>query len=168
MIQGGERLDADLIVAGVGVRPAAALAERAELHVDNGIVVDTYLETAHPGVFAIGDAARWPDLRAGGLVRTEHWMLAQRQGEAVARTIVGERAPFTDVAFFWSQHYGISINYVGHGERWEAIEVDENLEQHDGMVRYRNAGWVVAVASLSRDRKSLAAELAMAHDVTAV
>jgi NADPH-dependent 2,4-dienoyl-CoA reductase/sulfur reductase-like enzyme len=92
VIQGGERLYADLIVAGVGVRPATALAERAEPHVANGIVVDTYLETAHPGAFAIGDAARSPDLRAGGLVRIEHWMLAQGQGQAVARTIVGESA----------------------------------------------------------------------------
>jgi hypothetical protein len=104
VILGGERLDADLIVAGVGVGPAAALAERSELHVDNAIVVDTYLETAPPGVFAIGDAARWPDPRAGGLVRIKHWMLAHRQGEAVARTIVDERAPFTYAACFWSQY----------------------------------------------------------------
>jgi NADPH-dependent 2,4-dienoyl-CoA reductase/sulfur reductase-like enzyme len=165
VVQGGERLDADLIVAGVGVRPATALAEQAGLHVDNGIVVDTYLETAHQGVFAIGDAARWPDPRARGLVRIEHWVLAQRHGQAVAHTIVGERAPFTDVPFFWSQHYDISINYVGHAERWEAIEVDGNLEQHNGVVRYRDAGRVVAVASLSRDRESLEAELAMEHEV---
>jgi hypothetical protein len=81
---------------------------------------------------------------------------------------VGERVPFTDVAFFWSQHYGISIHYVGPGERWEAIDVDGNLEKHDGMVRCRDAGRLVAVASLSSDRESLEAELAMAHDGTAV
>ena len=167
VVEGGERVTADLIVAGVGVRPATALAEQAGLHIDNGILVNAYLETEHQGVFAIGDAARWPNPRGGGLVRIEHWVVAQRQGQAVARTIVGERAPFTNVPFFWSQHYDISINYVGHAERWDALEVEGNLEQHDGVVRYREAGQVVAVASLSRDRASLEAELAMEHEVTA-
>ena len=168
VLEGGERLDADFIVAGIGVRPATALAERAGLRVENGIVVDAYLETATKGVFAVGDAARWPDARGGGLVRIEHWVLAQRQGQAVARTIVGERTPFTDVPFFWSQHYDISINYVGHAERWDAIEIDGSLEQHDGSVRYRAGGRVLAVASIFRDRESLEAELAMEREIGAV
>jgi NADPH-dependent 2,4-dienoyl-CoA reductase/sulfur reductase-like enzyme/nitrite reductase/ring-hydroxylating ferredoxin subunit len=161
MLEGGERLDADLVVAGVGVRPAVGLAERAGLRVDNGIVVDAYLETAARGVFAVGDVARWPSPRGGGLVRIEHWVLAQRQGQAVARTIVGDRTPFADVPFFWSQHYDVPINYVGHAERWEAIEIDGDLEQHDGLVRYRAGGRVLAVASIFRDRQNLEAELAM-------
>ncbi len=165
MLEGGERLEADFIVAGVGVRPATALAERAGLRVDKGIVVDAHLETAAPGVFAIGDAARWPDPRGGGLVRIEHRVLAQRQGQAVARTIVGERAPFTDVPFFWSQHYDISINYVGHAERWDAIDIDGSLEQHDASARYRAGDRVLAVASVFRDRESLEAELAMEREM---
>ncbi|MEX2223392.1 MAG: FAD-dependent oxidoreductase [Candidatus Rokuibacteriota bacterium] len=164
-LEGGERLDADFIVAGIGVRPATALAEQAGLRVEKGIVVDAYLETATKGVFAVGDAARWPNPRGGGLVRIEHWVLAQRQGQAVARTIAGERAPFTDVPFFWSQHYDIAINYVGHAERWETIEIDGSLEQHDGSVRYRAGGRVLAVASIFRDRESLEAELAMEHEI---
>ena len=165
VLEGGERLDADFIVAGVGVRPATALAEKARLRVEKGIVVDAYLETATKGIFAVGDAARWPDPRGGGLVRIEHWVLAQRQGQAVARTIVGERTPFTDVPFFWSQHYDVSINYVGHAERWETIEIDGSLEQHDGSVRYRAKGRILAVASIFRDRENLEAELAMEHEI---
>jgi NADPH-dependent 2,4-dienoyl-CoA reductase/sulfur reductase-like enzyme/nitrite reductase/ring-hydroxylating ferredoxin subunit len=165
VLQGGERLDADFIVAGVGVRPATTLAEQAGLRVENGIVVDAHLETATKGVFAVGDAARWPNPRGGGLVRIEHWVLAQRQGQAVASTIVGERTPFTDVPFFWSQHYDISINYVGHAERWETIEIDGSLEQHDGSVRYRAKGRVLAVASIFRDRDNLEAELAMEREI---
>jgi len=168
VLEGGERLDADLIVAGIGVRPATALAEQAGLRMEKGIVVDAYLETATKGIFAIGDAARWPDPRGGGLVRIEHWVLAQRQGQAVARTIVGERTPFTDVPFFWSQHYDISINYVGHAERWETIEIDGSLEQHDVSVRYRVGDRILAVASIFRDRESLEAELAMEHEIGAV
>jgi NADPH-dependent 2,4-dienoyl-CoA reductase/sulfur reductase-like enzyme/nitrite reductase/ring-hydroxylating ferredoxin subunit len=165
VLEGGERLDADFIVAGIGVRPATALAEQAGLRVEKGIVVDAYLETATKGVFAVGDAARWPDPRGGGLVRIEHWVLAQRQGQAVARTIVGERTPFADVPFFWSQHYDISINYVGHAERWEAIEIDGSLERHDASVRYRAGDRLLAVASIFRDRESLEAELAMEHEM---
>jgi NADPH-dependent 2,4-dienoyl-CoA reductase/sulfur reductase-like enzyme len=165
VLDDGERLDADFIVAGIGVRPATELAERAGLRVEKGIIVDAHLETATQGVFAVGDAARWPNPRGGGLVRIEHWVLAQRQGQAVARTIVGERRPFTDVPFFWSQHYDISINYVGHAERWETIEIDGSLEHHDGSVRYRAGGRVLAVASIFRDRESLETELAMEQEV---
>jgi NADPH-dependent 2,4-dienoyl-CoA reductase/sulfur reductase-like enzyme len=168
VLGGGERLDADFIVAGIGVSPVTGLAEQARLRVDKGIVVDAYLETATKGVFAVGDAARWPDPRGGGLVRIEHWVLAQRQGQAVARTIAGERTPFTDVPFFWSQHYDISINYVGHAERWETTEIDGSLEQHDGCVRYRAGGRVLAMASIFRDRESLEEELAMEHAIGAV
>lgn len=165
VLDGGERLDADFIVAGIGVRPATALAEQAGLRVDRGIVVDACLETATKGIFAVGDAARWPDPRGGGLVRIEHWVVAQRQGQAVARTIVGERAPFTDVPFFWSQHYDISINYVGHAERWDVIEIDGSLEQRDASVRYRAGGRVLAMASIFRDRENLEAELAMEREI---
>ena len=161
VLQDGQRLPADFVVTGVGVRPATALAEQARLHVDQGIVVDSHLETTAPGIFAIGDAARWPDPRGGGLVRIEHWVLAQRQGQAVGRTLAGDRAPFRDVPFFWSAHYDVSINYVGHAERWDAIEIDGSLERRDAIVRYRENRALRAVASVFRDRESLQAELAM-------
>jgi len=164
ILQNGERLAADFVVAGVGVRPATGLADKAGLQVDNGVVVDAALETAARGVFAVGDSARWPDPRSGGLVRIEHWVVAQRQGQAVARTIVGDRAAFTDVPFFWSQHYDVSINYVGHAERWDAIEIDGSLERRDASVRYRAGGRVLAMASISRDRENLEAELVMERE----
>ena len=157
----GQRLSADFVVAGVGVRPETALAEKAGLTVDNGIVVDAFLESTAKGVFAIGDAARWPDPRSGALVRIEHWVVAERQGQAVARTIAGERTPFLDVPFFWAQQYDVAINYVGHAERWDAVELDGSLERRDCAVRYKSGGHVLAVATISRDRESLEAELAM-------
>ena len=166
VLEGGERLDADFVVAGIGVRPATTLATQAGLRVENGIVVDAYLETSATGIFAVGDAARWPDPRGGGPVRIEHWVLAQRQGQAVARTIVGERRPFADVPFFWSQHYDVPINYVGHAERWDAVEIDGSLDRRDCSVRYRAGGRVLAIASIFRDRESLEVELAMEHDAT--
>jgi NADPH-dependent 2,4-dienoyl-CoA reductase/sulfur reductase-like enzyme/nitrite reductase/ring-hydroxylating ferredoxin subunit len=161
VLQRGERLPADFVVAGVGVRPATALAENAGLRVDDGIVVNGLLETAAPGVYAIGDAARWPDPRGGGRVRIEHWVVAQRQGQAVARTLVGERAPFTAVPFFWTHPYDVAISYVGHAQRWDAIEISGRFEERDCSVRYRVGGRVAAVATVFRNRESLEAERAL-------
>ena len=165
VLQSGERLAADFVVAGVGVGPTVALAERAGLDVDHGIVVDRYLETSAKNVFAVGDVARWPDPRTGARVRVEHWVVAQRQGQAVARVIAGSKAPFADVPFFWSQHYDVAINVVGHADRWDAIEIDGDPQSRDCAVRYKRAGRVLAVATISRDRVSMEAERAMEQEI---
>jgi NADPH-dependent 2,4-dienoyl-CoA reductase/sulfur reductase-like enzyme len=165
VLDDGTRLGADFVVAGIGVRPRLDLAQQAGLRVDNGIVVNEYLETSAPGVFAIGDAARYPNpRRAGETLRIEHWVHAERMGQAAARNVAGLRQPFVDVPFFWSQHYDIAIAYVGHAERWDAIEIDGRMEQHDCIVRYRENGKIAAAASIFRDRDNLEAEVAMERE----
>lgn len=161
----GERLAADFVVAGVGVRPVTTLAETAGLRVDDGIVVDRFLETSAPGVYAVGDAARWPDPRSGGPVRIEHWVVAQRHGQAVARALVGERVPFTAVPFFWTHPYDVAISYVGHAERWDTIQISGRFEERDCTVRYSAGGRVAAVATVFRNRESLEAERALEQEV---
>jgi apoptosis-inducing factor 3 len=150
-LKGGATLPADLIVVGVGVRPRTALAESSGLKVDRGVLVNERLETSAPGIYAAGDVARWPDPRSGENLRIEHWVVAERQGQAVARNMLGGGEAFADVPFFWSQHYDTPINYVGHAETWDNIDVEGDPKSRDCLVRYRRNGEILAAASIYRD-----------------
>jgi apoptosis-inducing factor 3 len=157
----GTSLPADLVVIGVGVRPLTSLAETAGASVDNGVLVDELLQTSLPGIFAAGDIARFPDPRSGQTARIEHWVVAERQGQAVARNMLGAKKPFRSVPFFWSAHYDTTITYVGRAERWDEIVTKGNIDDGDGLVGYRLGGKILAVAAVGRDKESLEAEAAM-------
>jgi apoptosis-inducing factor 3 len=124
------------------------------------------LETSAPGIYAAGDIARWPDPHGGEPLRIEHWVVAERQGQTVARNILGRRERFADVPFFWSQHYDLPINYVGHAEKWDALEIEGDIKARDCLVRYRRDGKLLAVASIYRDVDSLKEEWAMERRAT--
>ena len=155
VLESGEGIPADLVVLGIGVQPNLDLAKAAAIELDRGIKVNRYLETSAPGVSAAGDIARWPDPHTGQSIRVEHWVVAQRQGQAAARNILGAREPFDAVPFFWSAHYDLSIRYAGHAERWDAVEIDGDVDSGDCAVRYMLGGHAIATATVGRDLENL-------------
>jgi apoptosis-inducing factor 3 len=172
-LSGGETVLTDLVVLGVGVRPRIELAERAGLTTDRGVVVDAFMRTSQPAIYAAGDIARYPDARSGELIRVEHWVAAERQGQAAALSMLGEGQPFTAPPFFWSNHYDeVAIHYVGHASKVDQIQVDGSVEAADATVRFLLGGRLMAAASLGRDMESLEIEFGMEgegrrHDASA-
>jgi apoptosis-inducing factor 3 len=166
-LKSGPTLDAELVVMGVGVRPRVELAEKARLTIDRGVKVDAHLETSVPGIFAAGDIARWPDAHSGESIRVEHWVVAERQGQTAARNMLGYRETFRQVPFFWSQHYDMPINYVGHAESWDQIAVEGNVRNKDCLLRLKRGGKTLAVASIYRDLDSLKAEVELEEVIAA-
>jgi NADPH-dependent 2,4-dienoyl-CoA reductase/sulfur reductase-like enzyme/nitrite reductase/ring-hydroxylating ferredoxin subunit len=156
----GTKLECDLVVVGIGVRPNIAIAEQAGIATDNGVLVNEFLETSVPGIFAAGDIARWPDPRVGR-IRVEHWVVAQRHGQTAARNILGAQEPFKLPPFFWSNHFDLHIHYVGHASGDDHTTISGNLKSKDASVVFRDGDKLTAVASIGRDLENLKAELAL-------
>jgi NADPH-dependent 2,4-dienoyl-CoA reductase/sulfur reductase-like enzyme len=149
------------VVVGVGVRPRLGLAERAGLAIDRGVTVDIFMETSVSGIYAAGDIARWPDPHSGDRIRVEHWIVAERQGQTAALNMMGEPSKFDAVPFFWSQHYDVPINYVGHAEKWDDIQIEGDIQKKDCLLRFRRGGKTLAVVTIFRDLDSLKATVDM-------
>ncbi|MDN7677470.1 FAD-dependent oxidoreductase [Burkholderia cenocepacia] len=160
-LSSGDVLPADVVLVGIGVHPNVELAQDAGLAVERGVTVDRFLQTSAPGIYAAGDIARWPDPLTGQRIRVEHWVVAERQGIVAARNLLGQQRPFDAVPFFWSQHYDLTLRYVGHAEQWDRVEIDGDLGAHDCSIAYWRGNTRLAVVTIARDLDNLKAEAAL-------
>jgi 3-phenylpropionate/trans-cinnamate dioxygenase ferredoxin reductase subunit len=117
----GTVLAGDLVAVGVGVAPRTALAEAAGLPVDNGVLTDEWLASGEPGVFAAGDVANAWHPVLGRRVRLEHWSSALNQGPAAARNMLGRKAPYQRIPYFFSDQYEVGMEYSGLAVDWDEV-----------------------------------------------
>jgi NADPH-dependent 2,4-dienoyl-CoA reductase/sulfur reductase-like enzyme len=115
----GSRLDADLVIVGVGVEPATAFVTNAARGADQSLEVDDQLRVNGHGVWAAGDIASYPEPHVGGRARIEHWRLAEQMGRAAAASMAGNGTPFAGVPAFWTQQFGLRVVSVGVGRGWD-------------------------------------------------
>jgi 3-phenylpropionate/trans-cinnamate dioxygenase ferredoxin reductase subunit len=152
----GARIPCSFVLIGVGVAPATEWLRGSGLALDDGVVVDEFCESGIAGIFAAGDVARWPysSPRAAAPVRVrlEHWDNALRQGEAAARNLLGQRAPYAPVPYFWSDQYNLRLQYVGYAATWDRI-VFRGVPQGDSWIAfYLRDGRIAAALAVNRVR----------------
>ena len=170
------RIPCDFVVVGAGVRPATDWLADSGLTLANGVIVDAMCETSAPGVFAAGDVANWPYQPAESApslrVRLEHWDNALRQGETVARNLLGAGVAYRHIPYFWSDQYDLKLQYVGYTPTWDQIVV-RGTPPDSFVAFYLLAGRVRAALSSNRQRdlvtlkKLVGADPALATDVLA-
>lgn len=158
-------IDCDFVIVGAGIVPNTLLAEQIGCKIDKGVLVNEYLETSVPGVYAAGDIARWPDPHSKRHIRVEHWEVAERQGQVAALNMMGVSEPvkFQDVPFFWTQQYDLALGYVGNSDSFDRMDVMGEIEQRDFAVAYYEDDRVAALLTVGRDRESLMIEDAFTH-----
>lgn len=148
----GERLEADLVVVGVGIKPATEMIEGVELQADGGVVTDDHLRVSE-GVYAAGDITYFPDPRTREITRIEHWRTALQQGRTAAHNMAGRPTAFTSVPFFWTTQFDVTLNYLGHVRDWNEIIIRGNVNDQDFLAFYVKDFRVLAVAGMNRDRE---------------
>ena len=154
-LDSGERIAADFVLVGIGVKPRTRIAAAAGIAVDGGVLVDAFLETSIPGIFAAGDIAAYADPVTGARTRIQHWATAERQGQAAAANMLGRNQRYDAVPFFWTEQFGLQLRYVGHAPAWDEVKIDGDVAAGEFVARYYQAGAHRASAGLGRDLEML-------------
>ena len=160
-LKGRESIEADFVIVGIGVTPRTTLAQSAGAETDRGVLVDAFLETSLPGIFAAGDIASYPSARTRERTRIEHWVVAERQGQVAAANMLGERKRFDSAPFFWTEQYGVAIRYVGRASGWDAVSCEGDFESGSLIARYFSDGTHCATATVGRNEANLEDELSL-------
>jgi NADPH-dependent 2,4-dienoyl-CoA reductase/sulfur reductase-like enzyme len=145
----GARVECDFIVAGIGIEPELPSFTGTAPDVGNGIEVDAMCRASVPDVFAAGDVAN-QDHPVFGRVRVEHYNNAEKQGRAVAASMLGSDAPYDYIHTFWSDQYEDKLEYVGHAEEWDQFVVRGNLDDREFLGFYVQGGELRAAMGLNR------------------
>lgn len=153
----GERLEADLVIVGIGVQPATNFLAGVTLHADGSVIVDSHLRAAD-GLYVAGDIARFPDSRTGKPTRIEHWRTAQQQGRIAAHNMAGKTVPYDSVPFFWTRQFDAGLMYVGHAESWDEIIFHGDVSAGGFLAFYVKENRVLAVAGMNRAQDMAAVE----------
>jgi 3-phenylpropionate/trans-cinnamate dioxygenase ferredoxin reductase component len=151
-LESGREVACDLVVFGFGVDPVVDLAESAGIQTGNGIVVDEFLRTSVPDVFAAGDVASQLHPVVGRHVRVEHWQNAVLQGRTAARNMLGQEVVHDEVPWFWSEQYGTVLHYAGFHEAWDQTVGRGDIGRRRGVVFHLSKGVLVGVAGLNQPR----------------
>jgi 3-phenylpropionate/trans-cinnamate dioxygenase ferredoxin reductase component len=144
LLADGRTVAGDLFVVGVGVQPRTELAAEAGLKLDNGIVVDEYLATGVPGIWAAGDVANAYHPFFGRPIRLEHWSAALNQGPLVARNMLGAHTAYDKIPYFFSDQYDLGLEYSGFAPAWDQIVYRGDRHRPEVIVFWLDAGRVVA------------------------
>jgi len=155
VLDSGERIAADLVVVGFGVKPATSYAEGLNRRDDAGIVVDATL-CAAPGLYAAGDIACFPHRGDGAPIRVEHWRVAEQHGRVAARNMLGQATRYDAVPVFWTIQYRKRLDYVGHAADWDSVVLHGDVDKPEFLAYYVKDGRVAAAAGLGRDQDTAA------------
>jgi 3-phenylpropionate/trans-cinnamate dioxygenase ferredoxin reductase component len=145
----GKRIACDFAVVGVGIQPELPSFLGSAVTVSNGVLVDELCRTSAPDVYAAGDVANQLH-PVFGRVRVEHYNNAEKQGRAVARSMLGSSAPYDYIHSFWSDQYEHSIEYVGHATSWDEFVVRGSLRDQKLLGFYLKDGVLQAAVGLDR------------------
>ncbi len=152
LTRGGVRLECDFVVAGVGIEPAVEIADGSGIGLDNGVIVDEFLETPISGVFAAGDVANHYHPIFRRHIRLEHWQNAVRQGAAAARNMLGQRTAYEEIPWFWSDQYETNVQYVGFHTTWDELVIRGRLDSRSYLACYVKDGRIDSAVALNRGR----------------
>lgn len=152
----GSRVRADVVVTGVGVRPAVEWLAGSGVELDNGVVTDEHLRTSLPGVVAVGDCAAWWSRRYDRRLRVEHWDTALGAPEVAVAALMGGDAVYDPVPYFWSEQFGHMVQYAGHhDDELLVLRGDPETDPRWGACWVREDGRLAAVLAVNRPRDLL-------------
>lgn len=158
VLESGEEIKTDFVVAGIGIKPATEFLTGMELLKDGSLKTDSHLQVEE-NVYAAGDIASFPDFRTEEQIRVEHWRLAEQLGRTAGANMAGRKKKYTEVPFFWTEQAGITLRYAGYVRDWDEIIIDGNLSHKNFVAYYIKNNAVMAAAGINRNKEMDAVHL---------